>query len=90
MFALSLSPDMRVLHATFDEFAPPEWPRVEALPDGDVTDYKYIDGQFVSDPLPKPEPPEPPEPPKPTDAEARIKALEDELAALRKAQFENI
>lgn len=31
-------------------------PVVETLPDGDVTDYKYIDGVYVYEPLPKPEP----------------------------------
>lgn len=28
-------------------------PVVETLPDGDVTDYKYIDGVYVYEPLPK-------------------------------------
>ena len=31
-------------------------PVVETLPDGDVTDYKYIDREYVYEPLPKPEP----------------------------------
>ena len=80
-YALSLTSEKRILHATFDEYAPSEWPRVDTLPEGDVTDYKYIDGQFVHDPLPEPEP-ELPAPPTP-DTEARIKALEDELAATK-------
>ena len=37
-------------------------PVVEGLPDGDITDYKYINNEYVYDPLPKPEPPEPEEP----------------------------
>lgn len=42
-----------------------------ALPEGDVTQYRYVDGAFVHDPLPEPEPePEPP------TAEERIAALE--------------
>lgn len=42
-----------------------------ALPEGDVTQYRYVDGAFVHDPLPEPEPePEPP------TAEERISALE--------------
>lgn len=28
---------------------------VEAFPDGNVGDYKYINGEYVHDPLPKPE-----------------------------------
>lgn len=34
-------------------------PIVDYLPDGDVSDYLYIDGQYVYDPLPEPEQPEP-------------------------------
>ena len=46
-----------------------------ALPEGDLTQYRYVDGVFVHDPLPEPEPdPEPPTP------EERISALE-QLAA---------
>lgn len=59
MYALNLDTDKRILSATFDEFAPADQPRVETLPEGDITDYKYIDNEFVYDPLPKPEPPEP-------------------------------
>lgn len=79
-YALSLATDKRVLHATYDEYAPPEWPRVEELPMGDVTDYKYIDGQYIYDPCPKPEPPALPQP---TDTEARLTALEEDLAATK-------
>ena len=28
---------------------------VESFPDGDVGDYKYINGEYIHDPLPKPE-----------------------------------
>lgn len=31
---------------------------VDSLPDGDVTDYLYVDGEYVYDPLPKPKEPE--------------------------------
>ena len=34
-------------------------PVVEKLPDGDVSDYLYVDGEYIHDPLPKPEPIEP-------------------------------
>lgn len=29
---------------------------VESFPDDNVRDYKYINGEFIHDPLPKPEP----------------------------------
>lgn len=34
-------------------------PIVDTLPDGDITDYLYVDGEYVYDPLPEPEPVEP-------------------------------
>ena len=56
MYALNLDTDNRILSATFEEYATEDMPKVETLPDGDVTDYKYIDGVYVYDPLPEPEP----------------------------------
>ena len=32
---------------------------VNEIPEGDVTDYKYVKGEYVYDPLPEPEPIEP-------------------------------
>lgn len=55
-YALNLDEDGRILSATYETYAAPSMPLVEALPDGDITDYKYIDGSYVYDPLPKPEP----------------------------------
>lgn len=53
---------------------------VESFPDGDVSDYRYKNGEFIHDPLPKPEPPEPPKPdPDPTGSITY--ATYDELAA---------
>lgn len=59
MYALNLSEDNRILSVTFDEYAPPEQPRVEALPEGDVSDYLYIDGEYIYSPLPVEPVPEP-------------------------------
>lgn len=59
MYALNLDTDNRILSTTFGKYAPPEQPRVDTLPDGDVYEYKYIDGEYVHDPLPEPEPIEP-------------------------------
>lgn len=56
IYALNLSEDGRILSVTYDEYAPPEQPRTDTLPEGDVSQYKYVDGEFVHEPLPKPEP----------------------------------
>lgn len=69
--ALNLSDDGRILSVTFDRFAPPEQPRVENLPDGDITEYRYVDGEYIHEPLPETELPEE----KPT-VEERVSALE--------------
>lgn len=55
-YALNLDADGRILSATYEAYAVAGMPIVEALPDGDITDYKYIDGSYVYDPLPKPQP----------------------------------
>ena len=55
LYALNLAEDNRILSATYDKYAPKKQPRVETLPDGDITDYKYQNGKYIYDPLPKPE-----------------------------------
>nr|DAE29778.1 MAG TPA: hypothetical protein [virus sp. ctyMK1] len=60
IYALNLDPeDSRVLSATEDQYGAKGQPRVDHLPDDDISDYKYIDGEFVYDPLPKPPEPVP-------------------------------
>ena len=59
IYALNLSEDNRILSATYDQFAPESQPRVDELPDGDISDYKYISGEYVYDPLPVPPEPTP-------------------------------
>lgn len=59
LYALNLAEDGRVLSATEDQYGAEGQPRVATLPEGDLYDYKYVDGEFVYDPLPQPEPPEP-------------------------------
>ena len=59
MFSLNLSEDNRILSACvcLEGF---EYANiVDTLPEGTISDYKYINGEYVYDPLPKPEPPEP-------------------------------
>ena len=78
-YALSLAEDNRILSAwvvlpngNYDGM-----PIVESFPDGDITDYRYIDGEYIYDPLPEPEQPIP----TPT-AEERIAELEAENKTL--------
>ena len=53
MYALNLDPSTgRVLSATFPQYAPPGAPVVDSLPEGDLSDYLYVDGAFVYSPPP--------------------------------------
>lgn len=54
MFALNLGEDGRILSATFPQYAPEDAVLVEELPEGDITDYRYVEGGYVHDPLPEP------------------------------------
>lgn len=53
-YALNLAEDGRVLSVTFEEYAPEDAVTVEELPDGDVSEYRYVDGEFIYDPMSKP------------------------------------
>lgn len=75
-YALNLAEDGRVLSATYPEYAPEDAVKVEALPEGDVSDYLYVDGEFICDPQPKAEVNDKPTP------EERIAELEEALALL--------
>lgn len=75
-YALNLADDGRILSATYAEFAPADAVLVEELPEGSVVDYRYVDGEYVYDPIPVPEVEK-----VPTDAE-RIAELEEALAML--------
>lgn len=50
MYALNLAEDGRVLSVTYPQFAPDNAVVVDALPDGNTTEYRYINGEFVYDP----------------------------------------
>lgn len=55
-YALNLSEDNRILSACIvNEYTPDTMPRVDKLPEGDVTEYLFIDGEYVYDPLPQPD-----------------------------------
>lgn len=59
-FALNLSEDSHILSAwkVLPNGVYKDMPIVEALPEGDVTEYRYTDGEFIHDPLPESEQPE--------------------------------
>lgn len=59
MYALNLAENGRILSATYPKHAPADAVNVDVLPEGDISDYRYVDGQYVYDPLPEPEHPEP-------------------------------
>ena len=61
MYSLNLDTDNRVLSACICLEGFEYTNIVDTLPDGDISDYKYIDGEYIYDPLPEPEP-EPVEP----------------------------
>ena len=58
-YALNIGEDNRILSATFEKFATQAMPIVSTLPDGDITDYLYVNSEYIYDPLPKPPEPEP-------------------------------
>ena len=55
-YALNLAEDGRVLSATFEKYAPDGSVLVDELPEGNLADYRWHDGDFVYDPLPEPDP----------------------------------
>lgn len=61
LYALNLAEDGRVLSITLDQYGAEGQPRVTEFPDDDVSNYKYVDGEFIYDPLPEPPEPEPTE-----------------------------
>ncbi len=59
MYVLNLSEDGRVLCAYESAFAVAGSVIVDALPEGNIYEYRYENGEFIHDPLPEPEPSEP-------------------------------
>lgn len=50
-YALNLAKDGRILSVTYEKYAPRDAVLVENLPDGDISDYRYVGGKFVHDPI---------------------------------------
>lgn len=51
-YALDLGDDGRILSVTYEQYATDGMPIVDILPDGDISDYRYEEGQYILDPLP--------------------------------------
>lgn len=79
-YGLVLDDDNRIIDAPFQRYAPDGAIIVDKLPEGNLPDYLYIDGEYVFDPLPKPEP----EDPTPT-LEARVETLETDSTDMKEA-----
>ena len=77
MYALNLAEDGRILSATYPKYAPADAVIVNALPEGDIADYLYINGEFIYNPIPIPEPEVVP------TQEERIAALEEDNKILK-------
>lgn len=62
-YALNLAENGRIMSATFPEYAPTNAVIVDMLPEGDIYEYRYVNGEYIHDPLPEPEQPEEPDEP---------------------------
>ena len=51
-YALNLAEDGRILSATYEEFAPADAVLVDELPEGNIADYRHVDGVYIHDPIP--------------------------------------
>ena len=61
-YALSLATDCHILSVTYEKYATINAVIVESLPDGDVSEYRYVDGIYIYDPIPEEDPTSPSEP----------------------------
>lgn len=52
MYALNLAEDGRILSITLDKYGAPFNPRVDSFPEGNTYEYRYVDGEYIHDPLP--------------------------------------
>ena len=47
------------MSATYDQYAPQSQPRVTTLPEGDISEYLYVNSEYIYDPIPVPPEPTP-------------------------------
>lgn len=71
-YSLTIAEDNRIMVATFEQYNP-NGVIVEELPDGDITDYLYVNGEYVYSPKPI----EPKEPPEESTEELMLEILAD-------------
>jgi hypothetical protein len=50
-YALNLADDGRILSVTLEEYAPLNAVIVDCIPEGDVTKFRYVDGEYIDDPI---------------------------------------
>lgn len=56
MYALNIAENNRILSACVVlPSTPASMPRVDALPEGDINDWLFVNDEYVYDPLPKPD-----------------------------------
>lgn len=51
-YALNLAEDGRFLSATEPQYAPVNAVIVDSFPEGDCANYRYVNGEWIYDPLP--------------------------------------
>lgn len=51
-YALNLAEDGRILSATYEKYAPADSVLVDELPEGNLYEYRCVDGAYVYDPIP--------------------------------------
>lgn len=73
-YALTLAEDGRILQVTYEQYANDKMVLVDEIPSGNTYEYRYVNGEYIHNPLPVPEA-------KPSDAD-RIAELEEALALL--------
>ena len=73
-YKLNVAEDGRILSATFERFGTEDMPTVDELPKGELTDYRYLVGEYVYDPVGN----DPEEDPEPT-LDERVSELETAL-----------
>ena len=55
-YALNIAEDGRVLSATYEKYATKNAVLIDSIPEGDISNYRYVNGGYIYDPLPKSEP----------------------------------
>lgn len=79
-YALNLAEDGRILSVTYGKYATSGAPLVGELPEGNVYDYRYVNGEYIYDPQPEPEKPEPG-----ATLEDRVTDLETDSSEMKEA-----